>query len=145
MPTLSQPAEQPSIAAAVILDPHSRLLLIRRAVAEPNLEWQFPAGEIEPGETPEEAAVREAREEAGVIVRALRILHDRIHDATGRHIIYVACVIESGTPHAASPREVAETELVPFRDVARFIPHAFAAPVHDYLTAASAQEEGDLP
>ncbi|MFF3556237.1 NUDIX hydrolase [Streptomyces tsukubensis] len=141
MPTTTQP----SIAAAVILDGQGFLLLIRRTVAEPGLEWQFPAGKVEPGETPEEAAVREAREEAGVTVRALRILHDRIHDATGRHVIYVACVLESGSPHAASPGEVAEVALIPFRDVARFIPHAFAAPVNHYLTAASADEEGDLP
>ena len=32
--------------------------------------WVFPKGHLEPGESREEAALREAREEAGVVVRA---------------------------------------------------------------------------
>lgn len=36
--------------------------------------WEFPGGKCEPGETPEEAAVRECREETGltVVVRSRR-------------------------------------------------------------------------
>ncbi|MDR3074662.1 MAG: NUDIX hydrolase [Candidatus Methanoplasma sp.] len=33
--------------------------------------WEMPGGKMEPGETPEEAAVREFREEAGYDVRIL--------------------------------------------------------------------------
>lgn len=33
-------------------------------------EWVLPKGHVEPGERPEEAALREAREEAGVVGRA---------------------------------------------------------------------------
>ncbi len=33
--------------------------------------WEFPGGQVEPGETPERAAVREAREETGLVVRPL--------------------------------------------------------------------------
>lgn len=52
------------------------MLLIRRCIAEGTLSWQFPAGKVEPRETAEQAAVREAHEEAGVVVRAVRILGD---------------------------------------------------------------------
>ncbi len=31
-------------------------------------EWTFPKGHIEPGELPEQAAMREIREEAGIVV-----------------------------------------------------------------------------
>lgn len=44
----------------------SRILLI--SVLE-GKRWQLPKGHIEPGETPEEAAVREVREETGVTGR----------------------------------------------------------------------------
>ncbi len=42
-----------------------RVLLVT-ATRQPNL-WVFPKGHIEAGETPEEAAVREVDEEAGVV------------------------------------------------------------------------------
>jgi len=33
--------------------------------------WEFPGGKCDPGESPEQAAVRECREESGLIVRVL--------------------------------------------------------------------------
>jgi hypothetical protein len=63
-PAAADPAA--AIAAAVIVR-DGRVLLVRRRVAEGSLSWQFPAGKIEPGETAQEAAVREAREEAAVV------------------------------------------------------------------------------
>lgn len=46
------------VVAAIVVD-NGRVLLIRRAVADDRLLWQFPAGKIESGETSDEAAVRE--------------------------------------------------------------------------------------
>ena len=62
---MTQPAqERPAIAAAIAVK-EGRVLMVRRRVAEGELSWQFPAGEVEPGETGEQAAVREAAEESG--------------------------------------------------------------------------------
>jgi 8-oxo-dGTP diphosphatase len=47
----------PDIGAAVVTH-GGQVLLIRRAVPEGTLSWQFPAGKIEPGESTEDAAVR---------------------------------------------------------------------------------------
>lgn len=44
------------------------MLLVR--ASRPPHEWVLPKGRIEPGETPEEAACREVREEAGVDAEA---------------------------------------------------------------------------
>jgi 8-oxo-dGTP diphosphatase len=58
-----------------------RWLMVRRAagVERAPLKIGFPGGEIEPGETQEQAAIREAREEVGIEVRPLRCVwtHDR--------------------------------------------------------------------
>jgi ADP-ribose pyrophosphatase YjhB (NUDIX family) len=53
---------------AVIKDVGGRLLLIKRG-HEPGMgQWSVPGGRIEPGETDQEALVRETREETGLIV-----------------------------------------------------------------------------
>ncbi|GIM93808.1 NUDIX domain-containing protein [Paractinoplanes toevensis] len=91
------------VAAAVVVD-DGKVLLIRRAVAEGRLSWQFPAGKVEPGESGEQAAAREAFEETGLVLRSVGSLGERVHPDTGRVMIYVAfeclsrCRVKVGTP-----------------------------------------------
>lgn len=53
-------------AGGVILDGRGRVLLLRRADEG---TWCFPKGHVEPGETPQEAARREIKEECGLDAR----------------------------------------------------------------------------
>lgn len=63
----------PKVVAYVVRD--RRLLVFTHDhVAIEVTGVQVPAGTIEPGESPEEAAVREVREETGVIARVVRAL-----------------------------------------------------------------------
>lgn len=100
-----------TVAVAVITS-GGRVLMIRRAAAEGDLSWAFPGGKIEPGESPEDAAVRETAEEAGVTVTARRVLGERVHPGTGARIVYVGCILVSGDAWPASSREVAEVGWV---------------------------------
>ncbi|MEV4097015.1 NUDIX hydrolase [Streptosporangium saharense] len=124
---------RPSVAAAVIVE-DGRVLLIRRAAPEGSLLWQLPAGQVEFGETGEQAAVRETREEVGLDVEAIKVLGERIHPATGRHMVYVACNILSGTAHAADTNEV---DAVEWCDRARAgeLVGQFFEPVQEYLSS----------
>jgi ADP-ribose pyrophosphatase YjhB (NUDIX family) len=55
-------------------DGEPEVLLLRRAV-EPGLgAWDLPAGYLDPGESAEDAALRETREEAGLDVQLLRLV-----------------------------------------------------------------------
>lgn len=75
--------------------------LLRRAVAPRIGYWTFPAGFMELGETVEEAAVRETREELNLQVEIERLLNvyswSHLHTI---HIIYVARAVSS--PSAGS-------------------------------------------
>src|SRR5580698_5332940 len=90
-----QTDDRPLVSAAVIAE-RGRVLMVRRRVAEGELSWQFPAGEVEDGESPEQAAVRETGEEVGLTISATRMLGRRVHPKTGRTMAYVACDVVSG-------------------------------------------------
>jgi 8-oxo-dGTP diphosphatase len=99
--------QQLSVVIAVIA--HDGLtLMTRRRFREGTLEWSAPSGEIEPGETPEQAAVREVREEVGLEVTADHYLGERVHPASGRHLVYIACRVVSGNAAIIDHEELAE-------------------------------------
>jgi mutator protein MutT len=51
---------------AIVFDDAGRLLLIRRANPPSQGLWSLPGGRVEPGESGEQAVVRELREETGL-------------------------------------------------------------------------------
>jgi mutator protein MutT len=62
------------LAASVAIVRQHDLLLIQRNRAPSEGLWTLPGGRLEPGETPEQCAVRELKEELGLTVFALRPL-----------------------------------------------------------------------
>jgi 8-oxo-dGTP diphosphatase len=58
------------VVAAILRREDKILICQRRADHAHGLKWEFPGGKIEPGESPEEALVRELREELGIEARA---------------------------------------------------------------------------
>ncbi|MGW4503830.1 NUDIX hydrolase [Streptomyces sp. NPDC004436] len=123
------------VAGAVVAH-EGRVLLVRRRVPEGGLSWQFPAGKVEPGETSEEAAVRETKEEAGLDVVAVARLGERVHPLTGRHVSYTACAMVGGTAHAADADEIAEVAWVTLSEIPRYIPYGLFEPVQRHLDVA---------
>ena len=58
------------VVAGVIRDARGRILLARRTLGRDLAgRWEFPGGKVEPGESPEDALVRELREELGIEAR----------------------------------------------------------------------------
>jgi ADP-ribose pyrophosphatase YjhB (NUDIX family) len=69
----------PRVVAAVIIEHDGRLLLQQRAMEPRSGFWTFPGGFLEIGESPDEGAVREAKEEVGldVTLHALQGVYTR--------------------------------------------------------------------
>ena len=132
---MTQQSDKPAIAAAVIVQ-DGRLLLVRRRVAEGSLRWQVPAGQIEPGESPEDAAVRETFEETGLVVAARRQLGDRVHPNTKRQMFYVEADALAGTAYVADNEELDAVAWVKSSDITEYVPYPFWGPVQEHLDAA---------
>jgi len=66
--------EHPIIGVGAVIIENARVLLAKRAHPPIQGEWSIPGGALEIGELVREAAVREAREETGLIVEPAELL-----------------------------------------------------------------------
>jgi len=85
------------VAAVIIRD--GRVLLTRRAEGQHLAGmWEFPGGKLEPEESPEEALVRECREECGIEVEVNEILDVTHHRYPDKEVLllFYRCELDSG-------------------------------------------------
>ncbi len=96
------------VVAALIWEGEKFMACQRPAHKARGLLWEFVGGKVEPGETREEALVRECREELDVTVSVGDIFMDVIHeypDITIHLTIFNARVAE-GTPRAIEHNDI---------------------------------------
>lgn len=89
----------PKVAAAVLIEQDSRILLVRRAVNPQKGFWTLPAGFIDAGEIPAKAAERECLEETGLYVQVttlLDVLPNHEHPRGANIIIFYRAEIIKG-------------------------------------------------
>lgn len=131
VPDPSTSPEQQPVAAAIVTSERG-VLAGRRNDGKP--PWTFLAGEVEPGESASDAAVREVKEESGLEVRAGRFeIGRRVHPHTGRTMIYLACVPVGPTDvFVGDPEELAEVAWLSLVEVDERMPGMFT-PVREHL------------
>lgn len=98
------------IRAGVILLDNDRVCLIKR-VRGSFTYYLFPGGGVEDGESPEEAAVREAYEELGLEVELIRLVGDFRHGKQ-RQLFYLARIM-AGTFRTGAGEELSSTADLP--------------------------------
>ena len=85
------------VVAAVIRD-GSRVFATQRGYGPYRDEWEFPGGKIEPGETPEQALIREIREELDTEISTGDLLTQVEYDYPEFHLSMGCywCTVRSG-------------------------------------------------
>ena len=95
------------IAIAVAVVEHEGHFLIGQRPAGVPLAglWEFPGGKIEPGESPEAAAVRECREETGLIVEPLSRYPEHVqeYDHDRVQLYFIACRPQASASSPPTP------------------------------------------
>jgi 8-oxo-dGTP diphosphatase len=125
----ARPEPQPVVAA--IVTNGMGVLVGRRNDGKP--PWTFIAGEIEPGESPEDAGVREVKEETGLLVHATSVIGRRVHPKTGRTMIYMTAEPTQGTKvFVGDEDELAEVRWITLAEADQLLPGMYE-PVRDYL------------
>jgi ADP-ribose pyrophosphatase YjhB (NUDIX family) len=99
---------RPKLTVDIIIELDGRIVLIRRANPPPG--WAIPGGFVDYGETVEQAAQREAREETSLELtdlRQFRVYSDPNRDPRHHTVSVVFTAQAIGTPRAADDaREV---------------------------------------
>ena len=104
----------PRVGVAVIIIKDARLLLLKRRHAHGAGTWAVPGGHLEYGESPEECAVREVREETSLEIADTRFLAltNDVFDTEERHYItiWLEALCAHGLPRVAAPLEASQVE-----------------------------------
>lgn len=113
-------------AASVIIDGAGRVLLVRHNYGRRN--WEIPGGGSEPGESAEETARREVREEVGVEIEIAAVSgvywEAAWRDIGGHHFVFRAHLADGAVARPADPHEIA--------DLGWFSADALPRPISDF-------------
>ncbi|EUJ18511.1 NUDIX domain-containing protein [Listeria grandensis FSL F6-0971] len=84
-----------------IIQKNNKTLCVQRADSAVNgTDWEFPGGKIEPGETPEQALIREVQEEIGCVITVNQAFDHTIYayEFANVHLTCFLCELVTGEP-----------------------------------------------
>jgi ADP-ribose pyrophosphatase len=123
-----KPHEAPRAAVGAVVIEKGKVLLVKRKYPPKMGKWAIPGGSVNLGESLQEAAEREIREETGLIIRAKKPIctFDLIEQDPSGKILFHYVIVDlladymSGNPHPAddvsdtgwfSPKEVVGLDM----------------------------------
>ena len=117
MPHAAPLPKHPRVGVGLFLIRDNAALFLRRAGAHGAGSWGLVGGHLEFGESPEECAARECREESGIVVDPAEIVagtftNDVFHDE-GKHYITIFC--SALLPPGQEPVNMEPDKIAEFR------------------------------
>ncbi len=106
------------VRATGVLIENNSLLLVKQKLAN-NKNWSLPGGRVEPGETLEQALIREMKEETGLDVEPIRMLYVCDVAASGNTVLHITFLSRRVGGQITLPTN--EFDENPIHDV-RFVP-----------------------
>ena len=103
------------IAGCVIVQ-EGKYLLVQEKLPKAYGKWNLPAGHVDPGETNAEAAVREVREETGLIVTAGEEIFSEALPERGHEFHIFSAQITGGELYA-QPDEILDVQWFSLADI----------------------------
>ncbi len=87
------------LAGAILFDKNHKILLIHRNTKD-SKQWELPGGKLEEKELPDQAVIRELREELNIEVQIIKYIGLKESEEKGNLLKYhcYQCKIENGTP-----------------------------------------------
>jgi 8-oxo-dGTP pyrophosphatase MutT (NUDIX family) len=122
-----------SVAVVVRDDANRVLLLWRHRFITDTWGWEIPAGRLEPGESPEQAAARETEEETGWRPGPLRPL-GAYAPSNGSSDQRFHLFVADGATHIGDPSDVGESERIAWHPVEGVRGLITRGEVHDGLS-----------
>lgn len=74
------------IAAAILIENHKILICQRAGLGSCANLWEFPGGKLEPGETLQECALRECKEELGITLKIGELFAESVYHYPDREV-----------------------------------------------------------
>lgn len=96
------------VVAAIIWQGDAFLICQRPAHKARGLLWEFVGGKVEPGETREQALVRECREELGVTITVGDVFADVLHEYPDLtvHLTFYEAALADGQPQMLEHNDI---------------------------------------
>lgn len=114
------------VVAALIWQGDKFMICQRPAHKARGLLWEFVGGKVEPGETKEQALIRECREELAITLSVGDVFMDVVHEYTDLtvHLMLFNAIIADGEPQKLehndiqwiTPSEISNFEFCPADD-----------------------------
>ena len=131
---------------AIIETQPQKILLIKRDTVPFRNYWALPGGRVEPNENPEQAIVREVKEETGLDVeidRKIGEYHEKGVQEGVEYDYYPACFLVKVVGGETKPQqgEIREIKLFELKDIPENLAFVHNDMIKDFLASRKAQPE----